>query len=234
MRALCILHDSFSTTGLIGAALRERGWAVDESFVVPASRHESPNIEFAFPDHREYDLLVPMGAPWAAYDDAGIGAWLRPELRWLAEAVGAGAAVFGICFGAQALARALGGAVARMPAPEIGWYEIETADPALIPAGPWFQWHFDGFTPPPGALALARTEAAVQAYRIGRCLGTQFHPEVTGADVRLWLAHGGQAEALDSGLDPDGLLAECERQADGARDRAGALVDCYLAKIFPG
>jgi GMP synthase-like glutamine amidotransferase len=234
LRALCILHDSFSTTGLIGAALRERGWTVDELFVVPAWRNESPNIEFAFPDHREYDLLVPMGAPWSAYDDAGIGAWLLPELGWLAGAVRAGAAVFGICFGAQALARALGGAVARLPAPEIGWYEIESADPALVPPGPWLQWHFDGFTPPPGALVLARTEAAVQAYRIGRCLGTQFHPEVTDADVRLWLAHGAQAEALDSGLDPDGLLAECVRQADGARERAGALVDCYLAKIFPG
>lgn len=232
MRALCVLHDAFSTTGLIGEALRARGWRVDEILVVPAERHATPNVDFTFPDARDYDLLVPMGAPWAAYDDAAIGRWLRPELGWLDDAVTGGGAVFGVCFGGQALARALGGSVARSAHPEIGWVDVERDSHGPVPPGPWFEWHFDAFTPPPGATVLARNDAAVQAYRFGRSLGVQFHPEVTVTDVKLWLDNGGETEALALGVDPAGLLAETERQHAAARARTGALVDNYLSTIF--
>ncbi|HTJ67784.1 MAG TPA: type 1 glutamine amidotransferase [Actinospica sp.] len=232
MKALCVLHDAFSSTGLIGAALRARGWEVDEVTIVPAERYGTPDVEFAFPDYRDYDLIVPLGSPWAAYDDEAIGSWLKPELDWLARIVADDGAVFGICFGAQALARALGGSVARGPRPEIGWTAIEPDDPAIEP-GPWFQWHFDAFTPPPGATVLARNDAAIQAYRVGRCLGVQFHPEVTAFDITMWLDNGGRAEARAQGIDPADLLAEAERRADAARARTEALTDHYLTAIFP-
>lgn len=237
MRALCVLHDAFSSTGLIGEALRARGWRVDETVIVPAERYRTPNVDFAFPDHRDYDLIVPMGAPWSAYDDTGVGRWLAPELGWLADAVASGGAVFGICFGAQALARALGGSVARCAHPEIGWTAVEPEgaeplDPGLISPGPWFQWHFDTFTPPPGATVLARNAAAVQAYRIGRNLGVQFHPEVTALDIKMWLENGGHEQARARGIDPADLLAEAARQEEAARARANDLTDAYLDKIF--
>ena len=237
MRALCVLHDAFSSTGLIGDALRARGWQVDETLIVPAERYDTPDVDFSFPDHRDYDLLVPMGAPWSAYDDAAVGRWLVPELSWLSHAVASGAAVFGICFGAQALARALGGSVTLSTHPEIGWTVIEPIDPGLISPGPWFQWHFDTFTPPPGATVLARTvpaenAAAVQAYRIGRSLGVQFHPEVTALDIKMWLDNGGDAQARSRGIDPADLLAEAARQEEAARARANDLTDAYLRKIF--
>jgi GMP synthase-like glutamine amidotransferase len=242
MRALCVLHDAFSSTGLIGEALRARGWHVDETLIVPAERYDTPDVDFAFPDHRDYDLLVPMGAPWSAYDEASIGRWLVPELAWLARAVASGGAVFGICFGAQALARALGGSVTLSAHPEIGWTTVEPergepegAEPegrALIPAGPWFQWHFDTFTAPPGATVLARNPAAVQAYRIGRSLGVQFHPEVTALDIKMWLDHGGEAQARSRGLDPADLIAETAGREEAARARANELTDAYLEKIF--
>jgi GMP synthase-like glutamine amidotransferase len=233
VKALCILHDAFSSPGLIGDALRARGWEVDEATIVPAERHASPDVDFTFPDHRDYDLVVPMGSPWSAYDDSSIGNWLKPELDWLARIVADDGAVLGICFGAQALARALGGSVARGPRPEIGWTTIEPADPSIA-AGPWFQWHFDAFTPPPGATVLARNGAAIQAYRVGRCLGVQFHPEVTSADIALWLDNGGRAHALRLGIDPAELLAEAARQESAARARADALTDEYLETIFAG
>ena len=242
MRALCILHDAFSTTGLIGAALRARGWEVDELTVVSAERYATPDVEFEFPDHRQYDLIVPMGAPWAAYDDAAIGSWLTPELTWLAEAVREGGAVFGICFGGQALARALGGSVELGPRPEIGWTVIEPEPESaagvvdevgdIIVPGPWFEWHFDAFTPPPGATVLARNEAAIQAFRVGRCLGVQFHPEVTAVDISMWLDNGGESQVRVLGIDPADLLAETTRQESAARARAEALTDNYLKKIF--
>lgn len=237
MRALCVLHDAFSSTGLIGDALRARGWQVDETLIVPAERYDTPDVDFSFPDHRDYDLLVPMGAPWSAYDDAAVGRWLVPELSWLSRAVASGGAVFGICFGAQALARALGGSVALSAHPEIGWTAVDPDGPgpqdrALISPGPWFQWHFDTFTAPPGATVLARNPSAVQAYRIGRSLGVQFHPEVTALDIKMWLDNGGEAQARSLGIDPAGLLAEAARQEAAARARADDLTDAYLRKIF--
>ena len=233
MRALCILHDAFSSTGLIGQALRARGWDVAELLVVPADRHATPDVQIELPDWREYDLLIPMGSPWSAYDDAAIGSWLTPELAWLKEATDEGRAVFGICFGAQALARARGGSVARAERAEIGWMHIEPTDP-LVETGPWFQWHFDALTPPPGAVTLARSPAAVQAFRVGRSLGVQFHPEITAAGIAVWLEHGGAAEALAQGIEPAKLLHDAARERDAAKERAAMLVDAYLAKVFPG
>lgn len=227
-RALCVLHDAYSSTGLIGEVLRARGWEVDEFLVVPAERFHTPDVAVSLPDHRDYDLIVPMGAPWAAYDHEAIGSWLSPELAWLRDAVEAGGAVFGICFGAQALARALGGSVVRGPRPEIGWTRIEPEPGSPIESGPWFQWHFDALTPPPGATVLASTPVAVQAYRIGRCLGVQFHPEVTAFDITRWLERGGDAQARAHGADPDRMLAEAAHERGAARARAERLVELFL------
>ncbi|MEU5260598.1 type 1 glutamine amidotransferase [Amycolatopsis sp. NPDC021455] len=233
MRALCVLHDALSDPGYVGAALRGLGWAVDELVVVPEDRHHTPDVEPSFPDSSAYDLLVPLGAPWSAgVDDARIGRWLAPELDWLARAVDDGGAVLGICFGAQALARALGGTVTRSPSPEIGWVDIESDDPDLVPPGPWLQWHFDRFTVPPGAAEIARNAAASQAYRIGRSLGVQFHPEVTPAGLRRWVGNGGAAQARGLGLRPADLVADADRFAADARRRAKALVSAYLKEIF--
>jgi GMP synthase-like glutamine amidotransferase len=230
-RALCILHDAYSTTGLIGQALRARGWEVDEVLVVPAERFDSPGVEVSLPDHRDYDLLVPMGAPWSAYDDALIGTWLGPELAWLADAISAGGSVLGICFGGQALARALGGSVALGPRPEIGWTRIEPEESSWLEPGPWFQWHYDALTPPPGATVLARTEAAIQAYRIGRSLGVQFHPEVTSADIRMWLDNGGDAQARAVGVDPRRMLAQAASESAEAQLRAASLLARFLDEV---
>ena len=224
MRALCVLHDAFSTTGLIGESLRARGWQVDEALIVPAGRYDTPNVDFSFPDHREYDLLVPMGAPWSAYDEATVGRWLVPELDWLARAATSGGAVFGICFGAQALCAALGGRVEAMERKEIGWTMVDSADPELIPAGPWLEFHGDRCLPPPRAAVLARNGAGVQAFRLGGHLAVQFHPEVDGPQLKRWLDAGGRADAERAGLDPDRFLADTIREEPAARRRAGRLV----------
>jgi GMP synthase-like glutamine amidotransferase len=145
-----------------------------------------------------------------------------------------GGAVLGICFGAQALARALGGSVARGSQPEIGWTVIEPSAESggIVGPGPWFEWHFDTFMPPPGATVLATNEVATQAYRIGRSLGVQFHPEVTAVDINMWLDNGGEAQVRALGIDPADLLAGADRQEADARARAEALTDGYLKKVF--
>jgi GMP synthase-like glutamine amidotransferase len=229
-RVLVVAHDHVSFAAAVGEAFADRGFTLDEELVVPADRFESPGVHFAFPDPTAYDALVVLGAPWAAYDDL-VSAWVRPELDMLRAADAAGVPVLGICFGGQLLALAHGGDVAVSPAPEIGWHVVHSDDPSLVPEGPWFQWHYDRWTLPPGATEVARNAAASQAFVLRRNLAVQFHPELGLASLKAWLAHGGDDKARARGLDPDVLLAHTEAIQDQAAERARRLVDAFLERV---
>ncbi|MGC0416281.1 type 1 glutamine amidotransferase [Embleya sp. AB8] len=226
MRALIIRHDHPSHAGYVGERLVERGYELHEVTVVPEERFYSPDVRVTFPDPADFDVVVPLGAPWSVYDTATIGSWIGDELALLRAAFRADIPILGICFGAQALSAALGGRVERAPMYEIGQHSIETDDPGLIPAGPWYQWHFDRFTVPPGGREIARSPIGPQAYVVGRSLGVQFHPEVTPDVAGAWLDHGGDVQAAELDLD----LAELRLVPDGARERAAGLVDAFLAR----
>ncbi len=172
--------------------------------------------------------VVVLGAIPSVYDDGEPSAWIAAEVEWLREADAAGVPVLGICFGAQALCAALGGRVIPAPRKEIGWRMIEPADPEAIPPGPWLQFHGDQCLPPRQAVILARNEVCVQAYSIGPHLGVQFHPEVDGQQLALWIASGGREEAVRAGQDPDELVAQAYAQEPAARERAGRLVATAL------
>ena len=62
--------------------------------------------------------------------------------------------------------------------PEIGFVEVDTSDPVLVPAGPWTAFHVDVLEPPADATVVARNECGVQAFVLPGALGVQFHPEV--------------------------------------------------------
>ena len=233
MRALFVQQDHVSPTGPVGDRFRHHGYEVVELLVVPPERFESPDVTVEFPDPRDYDVIVPMGAPWSVYDEAMIGSWIGAELDFLREAHEAGVPIFGICFGGQALAAALGGSVQRAREPEIGWYAVSSEQPDLVGEGPWFQWHYDQFTPPPGATTFASTPVGPQAYTIGRSLGLQFHPELTPSQLVAWLDNGGDAALEAHGLDRATLVAETESIADAAEARTHALVDAFLTQVAP-
>lgn len=232
MRALFVQHDHVSPTGPVADRLREHGFEVHEITVVSQEDFASPNVHFAFPDLGDYDLVVPMGAPWGAWDDACIGNWLLPEVAWVQDAVARDIPVFGICFGGQLLARALGGSVARAPKAEIGWTAIHTDDPAVVGPGPWFQFHYDRWTLPEGAVEVARNSVASQAFTFGRHFGVQFHPELTAATLEGWLEEGGTPEVEADGQDPAALLAHTRAEEPAAVARTNALVDAFLARTF--
>jgi GMP synthase-like glutamine amidotransferase len=220
LRALVIQHEEDAPGGHVSAWLAERG--ADED-VYPISADGSRAL-----DPREYDLVVSLGSERSAYDDAL--PWVAREAALLLEAYEAGVPVLGICFGSQILARALGGEARRAQQSEIGWVQVHTDEPALVPEGPWFQWHHDTFTPPPGAALLAESPAAPQAYTLGRCLGVQFHPEVTVPIVEEWVALGGD-QLVRHGIDADRLMAETrEREAEN-RSRAWRLMDAFVARV---
>ncbi|MFI0350134.1 type 1 glutamine amidotransferase [Actinomadura sp. 9N407] len=231
MRALVIQHDHVTEPGHVGARLAERGYDLVPVTVVPEARYHAPDVTFDFPEAGGWDLIVSLGAPWSVYDDTAVGSWLDGELALLREAHRLGVPVLGVCFGAQALAAALGGAVEAAPRPEIGWIEIQSDRPDLVPPGPWFQWHYDRCVLPPGSVELARNSACPQAFHVGRSLGVQFHPEVTPAMVRGWLELAEPDELLRHGVDPRRLLERTLEMEAGAGGRAGLLVDGFLDQL---
>ena len=112
--------------------------------------------------------------------------WVDAEIDFLRRALELDVPVLGLCFGGQALAVAAGGSVAPSDPPEIGWYEVATSDPALVPPGPWLHYHYDQLTPPPNADVIARAGSGPAAFALGRSLGLQFHPESTAEIGAGW------------------------------------------------
>jgi len=128
------------------------------------------------------------------------------------------------------LARVLGAKNFRSEQAEIGWLPVRTHDPALVSEGPWFQWHFDSFTTPPGSKVVAETDVGPQAFVAGRSLGLQFHPEVTPEIMEEWVRvypHELRAE----GVDPDGLLAETRRRAASSREVTWRLLERFRDSV---
>lgn len=231
MKALFIQHDHAGHTGAVGRRFAHHGFEIDEFLIVPEAQFFDPNVSVTFPDLNDYDVIIPLGAPWGAWDDACIGNWLSDEVRVIGDAVRAGKPVLGICFGAQVIARALGGDVSPAPVSEIGWTYIRSLEPELVSNGPWFQFHFDRFTVPPGARTVADNPAAPQAFVVGKTLGVQFHPELNSETLTEWFEWGGAGKVSQAGLDPEIMLQQTRDEEQAAEKRTYALVDAFLRDV---
>jgi GMP synthase-like glutamine amidotransferase len=219
VKALIVEHERATPGGLMYDWLEAHEADVDELRIDIEEREVDPSA---------YDLIVPLGSEFAAFDDHI--PWIPRERRLLRRALDADVSVLGLCFGGQLLAYELGGDAFRSDKSEIGWLPVRTKDPELVPEGPWFQWHFDTFTAPPGAELIADSDVGQQAFVIGRSMGVQFHPEVTPAIMDEWVRvyrHELDAE----GVDPDELLEQTHARAAENRKTSWRLLDAFLARV---
>jgi GMP synthase-like glutamine amidotransferase len=184
-----------------------------------------------WPDPGRFDAVAALGAEQSV--ERSPEPWIAPQVAFLRAAHETDVPVLGLCFGGQALAAALGGAVRRAPAPEIGWLELEPLDGRAVAPGPWFAWHEDTFTLPPGARELARSAACPHAFEIGRSVGLQFHPEVTPEIVEGWI-RGARDTLARQGVDGDAILARTRAEASADRARAFGLFDAIAARWTDG
>ena len=206
-RLLIIEHGPYAPAGLLG------DWAADRALTVQTvALHAGEPLPGSVAG---YDAAVSLGSSRAAYDDTL--PWLAAELSFLDRLLAAEVPVFGICFGAQALARVLGARLHKLDVPEIGW--VETPSRSALPAGPWLSWHYDRFDLPAGAAELAANEVSVQAFSFGPHAGVQFHPEATQQIARSWMAVTNP---------PPGSTGPLFRDADAIWERAA----CQAPKLF--
>lgn len=181
MRAHCLQHAAVEGPAYIAEWLAKAGHALTITRLYDGER---------LPDVSAVDLLVVMGGPMGANDDATVQ-WLSDEVAFIREVIDAGVPVLGVCLGAQLVARALGAAVHANPEPEIGWFPVRSVAPASDHAFTFpaeltvFHWHGDTFELPEGAVHLASSDAcAHQAFQFGdRVIAMQCHLEVTPVAV---------------------------------------------------
>ena len=218
MRALLVANAVDADAGFVGDRFRAHGYAFTEC------HRESPG---EWPSLDGHDLVLTLGSEWSVYW-TDIEREVAAETSLVCAARARGVPVFGICYGAQLLAHAFGGAVRRSATPEIGWYEVDSEIPDVIATGPWLQWHYDVVDVPPGATQLAVSPVGPQAYRVDRVVATQFHPEATETMLRRWSAGSGGDELRRSGSSPEELLEQTRVAVLTSAPAAGRIVDWFL------
>jgi GMP synthase (glutamine-hydrolysing) len=183
---LLILHQEHSTPGRIAHRLIERGFRLDA---------RRPRFGDPLPETMDgHDGVIVFGGPMSANDADD---YVRQEINWTEVPLKEDKPFFGICLGAQILARQLGANVAFHPEGlvEVGYYPLRpTPEGAKLMEWPdyIYQWHREGFELPQGAVRLAESDAfANQAIRYGRAaFGVQFHPELTHHMMCRWTTRG--------------------------------------------
>lgn len=192
MKIHYLQHVSFEGPAAIAEWAAARGHEITGTLIFDGE---------ALPRHGTFDVLVVLGGPMSANDDARFP-WMAREKRLIAEAMARHTPVLGICLGAQLIASAAGARMFASPDHEIGWFPVRltragVAHPLLRDLPAEFvplHWHGETFDLPRNAVLLAESSACTnQAFSIGfGVLGLQFHLEATAASVAEMVAHGRQ------------------------------------------
>ncbi|MGH3023666.1 MAG: type 1 glutamine amidotransferase [Gaiellaceae bacterium] len=213
MRVLSLVHQPDAASGVFADAVAEAGHELDEWLVPRRKAPPAPLDDYGA-------VLVFGGAMHVDQEDRH--RWLRDELDLLRRLLADDVPVFGVCLGGQLLAKALEAPVRRMPSPEVGWFDVtltpEAAGDPVFGGLPErfssFQWHTYEFELPGAAVALARNDRCLQAFRAGgSAWAIQFHAEVTGESVEEW--------TLTSKPEDDGAV-DFARLAAESRERIPA------------
>lgn len=178
-----------------------------------------------------YDAVMVFGGSMHPDQDDHF-AWLAREEEFLQDVLAREIPAFGVCLGAQMLARAARASVRPASEPEIGWLAVELtadglADPVLgvLPArADVFQWHHYTFEIPNGGAELARSDVCTQAFRLGRTWGIQFHAEVTLEMARSWASE----DPDDLPMPAAELVAETESRIALSNEHGRRLCAAFL------
>jgi GMP synthase-like glutamine amidotransferase len=195
-KILIIKHVSNEGPGFIGTYFENQGWPLE--FVDFSNGDVLPNTLEGIA------AVVMLGGPMNVYEE-GEYSFLKKEDDFITRLIIEEIPFFGICLGAQLLAKACQGRVLKSNTEEIGWYAVNVTKEGRqdtlfygLPANlSVFQWHSDTFEVPEGGILLAQGKTCRnQAFKIGNyAYGLQFHIEVTPDMVNEWMK--GQEDTVD-------------------------------------
>lgn len=190
------------------------------------------------PETDNFNTLIIMGGPMSVNDDID---YIRREVDLVKDFIANGKKVFGVCLGAQIMAKALGAKIYVGPQKEIGWYDIELTEEGLkdqfmrsLAIHPevgdlWkrfkvFHWHGETFDIPHGAVRLASSALYPnQAFRYGNnAYAFQFHIEVSKGMIYDWFKN--------EPIDLNKLKEETERFYDIYNARARRFYELFFRK----
>lgn len=233
MSVVVFQHDPNEDAGRLGQVLRDDGHRLrvirlDQGQALP-------------PDLDDVDGLISMGGPMSV-DQTATYSWLDGEMELIRQAHQRQKPIIGICLGAQLIAKALGGEVGSMTAPEIGWLPIQMAFPGtietILSGIPWnsvqFHLHEQEVTKLPEAgVPLAGSSACRnQAFKVGmRTFAFQYHFEWTREDIE----HVIKTPFVQKHVpDPQSLLTSLKQHYEGYRrlgDRLARNIAQYLIPL---
>ena len=207
--------------------------------VLKARGHDIRYIDAATEDLAAlpHDLPAPLfvlGGPIGAYQETHYP-FLKAELGFIEKRLAAGLPIFGICLGAQLMARALGARVYPAQTKELGWAPIALTDAGQrsvlkpLGSGPVLHWHGDTFDLPHGATRLASTAICEnQAFMLGtNALALQFHIEAEAKGLERWYV-GHTMELAAAEIAVPVLRAQSQELAPAAAARGNACLNAWL------
>ena len=195
--ALIIRHNEHETLGENYTTVLQ-----DHDFdLIPMNIFEAePDfVNFDPPPLSDVDLIIALGGAFSANDPFPA---IQSERHFFTEAIAANVPIFGVCLGAQILARALGAQVEATGGYEFGlrkiWITEEgSRDPAFsklrVPLVPTL--HGEHFSIPDGAIELAfgymlcrdgTFKRQSMAFRYRNSYAFQFEPQLTLDELRIW------------------------------------------------
>ena len=223
MRVLSVTHGPSVPGGVFDEVVEAAGHDLERWSV---SDGETPDPAQSF------DAVMVFGGS-AHPDQDDRFAWLGHEEEFLKDVLAERVPVFGVCLGAQMLARAAGARVGPASEPEVGWLGVDLtaegrADPVLgvLPRrATVFQWHHYTFEIPAGGTELARSDVCTQAFRLMQpAWGIQFHAEVTRSTVTAWAAE----DPDDLPMTAEELVSTTKTEIARSNDQGRALCAAFL------